>query len=212
MANSGPNIMVPLPHGFYYRPQKRREVPRRLLDVCVSALALVLFTPVILGASLLIALEDGQPILFTQKRVGRFGKLFVIYKLRTMRVDVCSDAVKPADSSDSRITAIGRYLRKLSIDELPQLLNVLRGDMSLVGPRPEMPFIVQRYEPWQQLRHLVPPGITGLWQVTSRKTIPLHKPEATAIDVAYIRNGSPITDCGILLRTAYSLLSPRGVH
>lgn len=175
-------------------------------------LAIVATSPIVVAAALLIKLEDGGPIFFSQRRVGRFGRLFPIYKLRTMRVDACSDAMKPNSSKDSRITSVGRILRKLSIDELPQLFNVLRGDMSLVGPRPEMPFIVNKYQPWQHLRHLETPGITGLWQVTSRKTIPLQHPKATALDLEYIRAGSPVRDLKILLRTVRSLLSTRGVH
>jgi lipopolysaccharide/colanic/teichoic acid biosynthesis glycosyltransferase len=128
-----------------------------------------------------------------------------------MRIDACKDAMKPNSSKDSRITRVGRILRKLSIDELPQLLNVLWGDMALVGPRPEMPFVVRKYEPWQHLRHLETPGITGLWQVTSRKTIPLQHPKATALDLEYIRAGSPTRDLRMLLRTVRSLFSTRGV-
>jgi lipopolysaccharide/colanic/teichoic acid biosynthesis glycosyltransferase len=129
-----------------------------------------------------------------------------------MRVSECNDALKPATSGDLRITRVGKYLRQLSIDELPQLLNVVRGDMALVGPRPEMPFLVHRYEPWQQLRHLVTPGITGLWQVTGRRSIPLQRPEATAIDLEYIRKSSLALDLSLLFKTAFSLLSSRGIN
>jgi len=200
------------PFGFAYRPRPEYHVARRVLGVAVAMLAIVATSPIVVTAALLIKLEDGGPIFFSQRRVGRFGRLFPIYKLRTMRVDACSDAMKPDSSKDARITSVGRVLRKLSIDELPQLYNVLRGDMSLVGPRPEMPFIVSKYQPWQHLRHLETPGITGLWQVTSRKTIPLQHPKATALDLDYIRAGSPMRDLRILLRTVRSLLSTRGVH
>jgi lipopolysaccharide/colanic/teichoic acid biosynthesis glycosyltransferase len=199
------------PFGFAYRPQLGYAFARRVLGIAVASLAIVATSPIVMTAAVLIKLEDGGPIFFSQRRVGRFGKLFPIYKLRTMRIDACKDAMKPNSSKDSRITRVGRILRKLSIDELPQLLNVLWGDMALVGPRPEMPFVVRKYEPWQHLRHLETPGITGLWQVTSRKTIPLQHPKATALDLEYIRAGSPTRDLRMLLRTVRSLFSTRGV-
>ncbi len=202
----------PAPHGFTYRPKRAHELARRALDLTVGSIALLVALPVMAIAAVLIKLDDGGPILFCQRRVGRYGKLFVIYKFRTMRSDSCSDALKPATTTDSRVTRVGRYLRKLSIDELPQLFNVLRGDMALVGPRPEMPFIVRQYQPWQHMRHLATPGITGLWQVTSRKTVPLQRPEATALDIEYIRTASMATDFSLLFRTVGSLLSTRGVH
>jgi lipopolysaccharide/colanic/teichoic acid biosynthesis glycosyltransferase len=200
------------PYGFVYQENNRHLVPRRILDCIASALVLVVVAPVILIAALAIVLEDGGPVLFTQMRVGRFGRLFPMYKLRTMRRTVCGDALKPSSGRDARITRVGRHLRRLSIDELPQLLNVLRGDMTLVGPRPEMPFLVRQYAPWQQLRHIATPGVTGLWQVTSRSTIPLHRPEATALDVEQISRGSLAQDGAILLRTVWSLLSAAGAR
>jgi len=203
---------VQSPLGFAYRDRPSYTVARRALGVAVALLMIVVTLPIVATAALLIKIEDGGPIFFSQRRVGRFGKLFTIYKLRTMRIDACSDGLKPASSKDTRITVVGRTLRKLSIDELPQLYNVLRGDMCLVGPRPEMPFIVSKYEPWQHLRHLETPGITGLWQVTSRKTIPLQHPKATVLDLDYIRAGSPARDLRILVRTVRSLFSTRGVH
>jgi lipopolysaccharide/colanic/teichoic acid biosynthesis glycosyltransferase len=111
-----------------------------------------------------------------------------------------------------RISNVGRVLRRLSIDELPQFFNVLRGDMTLVGPRPEMPFIVRQYQPWQQLRHLAVPGLTGLWQVTVRSKVPLHMPEATAIDLRYILSISPKVDLSIICRTFTALLFPQGAY
>ena len=200
------------PYGFVYRQNRHYLIPRRILDCIVSAVALTVFAPVILAAALAIVLEDGGSPLFTQMRVGRFGRLFRMYKLRTMRRTGCGDALKPAHGRDARITNVGRSLRRLSIDELPQLVNVLRGDMTLVGPRPEMPFLVRQYVPWQQLRHIETPGVTGLWQVTCRSTIPLHRPEATALDVELISRGSLARDGAILLRTVWSLLSAAGAH
>jgi lipopolysaccharide/colanic/teichoic acid biosynthesis glycosyltransferase len=115
---------------------------RRIFDLAIASLALAAASPVLALAALAIRLEDGGPILFRQKRVGQFGRLFTIYKLRTMRTAACGDALSPDKPGDVRITRIGRLLRKASIDELPQLVNVLRGEMAIVGPRPEMPFVV----------------------------------------------------------------------
>lgn len=201
-----------VPYGFSYRENKQYRAAARSLDIVVSLAALAISAPVLGMAALAIKLEDGGPVFFVQSRVGRFGRLFQIIKLRTMRNTACADALKPSDGRDPRITNVGRYLRKLSIDELPQLLNVLRGEMTLVGPRPEMPFLVRRYESWQQLRHLVTPGITGLWQVTCRSTIALQRPEATAIDVEYISVGSLGADLRIIFRTFSSLVSTKGAH
>jgi lipopolysaccharide/colanic/teichoic acid biosynthesis glycosyltransferase len=186
---------------------------RRIFDFCVALLALIAVSPVLLIAALAIQLEDGGPIFFSQKRVGRFGRLFTMYKLRTMGIAVCGDALSPTHGNDVRVTGVGRILRKTSIDELPQLFNVLNGSMALVGPRPEMPFVVrQKYENWQHLRHLATPGVTGLWQATCRSSIALHKPEATMIDLEYIAKASPLTDGKIILRTVHSLISTRGAY
>jgi lipopolysaccharide/colanic/teichoic acid biosynthesis glycosyltransferase len=185
---------------------------RRLFDLTVASVALAAATPVLLLASIAIALDDGGPILFRQQRVGRYGKLFVMYKLRTMRTSACGDALKPTSGADARVTRVGRFLRKASIDELPQLFNVLRGEMAIVGPRPEMPLLVRKYERWQHLRHLAKPGVTGLWQITCRSSIPLHQPEATHIDLEYIRTASAMTDGLIVLRTFRALVSARGAY
>jgi len=188
--------------GYAYR--------QRAFDLAIATAALAVAGPVLGCAALAIWLEDRGTPLFTQYRVGQYGRLFKIYKLRTMKLDDCTDAVAPSGSKDSRITRVGRWLRKSSIDELPQLFNVFRGDMALVGPRPEMPFIVNQYEPWQHCRHLRKPGITGLWQVSVRKQIPLHDPDATKIDLEYVRIASTRTDSKIILRTFAALLRPQG--
>lgn len=188
---------------------RRRQ---RTFDLVVAILVLLLAAPVLALAAAAIRLEDGGPVLFKQKRVGRFGRLFTIYKLRTMRTSECRDSFSPTADGDKRVTHVGYWLRKTSIDELPQFFNVLRGDMAIVGPRPEMPFIVQRYEPWQHLRHLAKPGITGLWQVTCRSQIPLHQPDATKIDLAYIRAASTDIDRTIVLRTFSAIFSTEGAY
>jgi lipopolysaccharide/colanic/teichoic acid biosynthesis glycosyltransferase len=200
------------PPEFLYRENHGYRRIARAVDVIVAALALTVSTPILAVAAFAIKAEDGGPVFFVQKRVGRFGRLFDVYKLRTMRTQACGDELSPTQSRDSRITSIGRHLRRLSIDELPQLFNVLRGDMTLVGPRPEMPFVVRQYEPWQQLRHMVTPGITGLWQVECRSVVPLHRPEATALDLKYIRSASPLTDGAILFKTVRAILSSHGAY
>lgn len=195
---------------FLFRHHRGAECARRSLDLLMACVALALLWPVLLLAALAIALDDPGPILFRQSRVGRYGRLFVIYKLRTMRVERCTDSLKPRSGSDPRITRIGRVLRQTSIDELPQLFNVIAGHMSIVGPRPEMPFVVRRYEQWQHLRYLVKPGITGLWQTTCRSTVPLELPEATRIDLDYVRRASVGTDALIIARTFVTCVSARG--
>jgi lipopolysaccharide/colanic/teichoic acid biosynthesis glycosyltransferase len=185
---------------------------RRLFDIVGASILLVVAAPILLVASILILLEDGRPIFFSQRRVGRFGRLFVIHKLRTMRRDKCVDSHSPTTGHDPRITRVGQWLRRTSIDELPQLINIIRGEMAFVGPRPEMPFVVRDYRAWQHLRHLVTPGVTGFWQTTCRSTVPLHLPEATMLDLEYIREASHSTDAVVLVKTVRRLLSTEGAY
>ena len=195
-----------------YRENRSMRRVRRVVDVVLALTFLLLVTPIVALAAIAILIEDGRPVFFTQRRVGRFERLFVMYKLRTMKKALCGDDPSPTSAADDRITRVGRVLRKTSIDEIPQLLNVLRGEMSIVGPRPEMGIILRRYETWQHLRHLVDPGITCIWQSTVRSTIPLDWPQATALDLDYIRRASPLLDGAILWRTVNSLVSPKGAY
>lgn len=197
------------PHLIYRENPHTRRV-RRIVDVTLAACLLALALPVMALAALAILAEDGGPVLFSQRRAGRFERMFTIYKLRTMKRDRCVDSPSPTSRADDRITAVGRFIRKTSIDELPQLFNVLLGQMSLIGPRPEMALIMRRYQKWQHLRHLVAPGITCIWQTTCRKTVPLDRPEATALDLDYIRRASPALDGLLLLRTVATLVFPKG--
>ncbi|GAC1615276.1 MAG: hypothetical protein NVS4B5_04840 [Vulcanimicrobiaceae bacterium] len=198
------------PHSFSYRHRPTQRSIRRTFDIVLASMSLPIVIPILTVACAAIALEDGPPFFFRQRRVGRFERTFTIFKLRTMRKDLCGDEVKPASGRDPRITRVGAILRKLSVDEVPQLFNVLRGDMTLVGPRPEMPFVVQRYERWQHLRHLVTPGLTCLWQTTCRSTVPLHHPEATALDLTYIRTQNFALDVRLLGSTVASVLGTKG--
>jgi len=164
------------------------------------ALVLVLMLwPVGLAIAIAIKLDDGGPILFAQQRIGKRGRLFTIYKFRTMAVEAPTYEVHP-DDGDSRITPVGRLLRKLSLDELPQLINVARGEMRIVGPRPEMPFIVSKYTEEQKARLRIKPGITGLWQVSPHRNDPIH--EHLEYDLAYIAHRGPILDLALVIATA----------
>lgn len=195
-----------------YRPNPAAYRVRRAVDIVLALGLLSVAAPVMAAASLAILLEDGGPVVFKQRRAGRFERTFTIYKLRTMRKADCADRQSPTNGGDPRITLVGRFLRKASIDELPQLFNVVRGDMSLIGPRPEMPLIIGRYEHWQHLRHLVTPGITCIWQATCRSRIPLDHPEATRLDIDYIRRASPALDGSLLVRTFLSVVLQRGAY
>jgi lipopolysaccharide/colanic/teichoic acid biosynthesis glycosyltransferase len=195
-----------------FRERLSYRIARRWIDAALALFGLLVTAPVMCVAAIGIVCEDGGPILFKQKRIGRFERPFTMYKLRTMRKTKCVDGFSPSSGNDPRITKVGAWLRKTSIDELPQLWNVVRGDMALVGPRPEMPFIVEAYEPWQHLRHLMTPGITGLWQVTCRSRVPLHSPEAIALDLQYVRESSAVTDLRILCQTVRAVLGAQGAY
>jgi lipopolysaccharide/colanic/teichoic acid biosynthesis glycosyltransferase len=174
---------------------------KRIVDICVSSILLIILSPIFLLIALLIRLTSLGPALFVQRRVGRDGVLFRMYKFRSMSSRARPYECSPKTSHDPRITAIGRFLRRCSLDELPQLLNVFLGHMSLVGPRPEMPFIVRRYNPRQQRRLEVTPGITGLWQLSGDRAYPIH--ENLHHDFSYIRRRSLSLDLAILIHTFF---------
>jgi len=184
------------------------EPLKRVFDLLGVLTLLVPAVPLMLWCAWRIRSTSPGPALFKQQRVGRGGKLFEMYKFRTMLADTEPYAVAPHERADARVTAYGRWLRTTSIDELPQLLNVLKGEMSLVGPRPEMPFIVDTYDEWQRRRLEVKPGITGLWQILGRKDLPMH--ENLQYDFYYMRNRSLALDASILIRTAGAVLFRRG--
>lgn len=184
------------------------EAAKRAADIAVGACGLVLCLPVFAVIAAAVKMESPGPVMFAQQRVGRGGRHFTMYKFRTMQTDADVYAVAPNDVHDPRVTRCGRVLRRLSLDELPQLANILRGDMSLVGPRPEMPFLVERYEPWQRRRLAVRPGLTCLWQVVGRKELPLHS--HLEYDLYYLRHRGWMLDLLILLRTVPAVLQRRG--
>ncbi len=185
-----------------------QAVLKRALDIVVASTLLLLFAPVMLVIAIAIRLDSRGPALFKQVRVGQHGKLFEMYKFRTMHVDADPYAPAPTDPNDPRITRIGRWLRRYSLDEFPQLINVLKGEMSMVGPRPEMPFLVEQYEEWQRRRLDVKPGVTGLWQIVGRKNLPLAL--NLEYDFYYIKNQSLFFDLVILLKTIPAVIFGKG--
>lgn len=194
---------------------------KRAVDLIIAIAATLVFLPLWILITLLIKLDSRGPIFYKQERVGMDGRVFLFYKFRTMRPDADDashrefqrsyiagqSAVKPASDGrpiyklqgDPRITRVGRWLRRLSLDELPQILNVLRGDMSVVGPRPPIPYEVESYELWHRKRLDMKPGITGLWQVSGRNRLPFD--EMVRLDLFYIENWSLLLDLKIILKT-----------
>lgn len=183
---------------------------KRLFDVVSSGLALIALSPLFPYLAWRIRRDSRGPALFTQERVGKDGKKFLLYKFRTMYTDAKQYANSPRSEDDPRITPFGKTLRRYSLDELPQLLNILHGEMSVVGPRPEMPFIVETYAPWQKARLRAMPGLTGLWQVLGRKDLPLE--ENLEYDIYYVFNQSFFFDCAIILKTVPHLVLPKGAY
>mgnify|MGYP005844404931 FL=1 len=194
---------------------------KRLMDLAIAGTVLLFVWPIMLAVAIAIKLEDGGPIFYRGPRVGENGRLFHMLKFRSMVVnaDQLQHIVTQTDESgnlifkganDPRITRIGRLIRRTSIDELPQLFNVLRGDMSLVGPRPELPWLVDSYEPWQRKRFAVPQGITGWWQINGRSDNPMHL--HTDQDLYYIQHYSLWLDILILWRTVGVVLRGRGAY
>jgi lipopolysaccharide/colanic/teichoic acid biosynthesis glycosyltransferase len=178
----------------------------RAADVVGASLGLVLASPVLATAALAIKLEDGGPVLYRQQRVGHRGEDFDLLKLRTMVVDAEKQGAGFAvNRGDPRITRTGRLLRRLSLDELPQLWNIIRGDMSLVGPRPTLRYQVEQYTPRQRRRLDVKPGLTGWAQVNGRTKLPWD--ERIELDVWYVEHRSPLVDLKILLRTPLALFT-----
>ncbi len=206
------------------------RILKRTFDLIFAALAILLLLPLWLLIALLIKLDSKGPVFYTQERVGMDGRLFLLYKFRTMQANADAELhreyqrafiagraeanlgneTKPTYKllSDPRITRIGKLLRRTSLDEVPQLLNVLSGDMSLVGPRPPIPYEVEAYELWHRKRLDMKPGLTGLWQVSGRNRLPFE--EMVRLDLFYIENWSLLLDLKIILRTGFVMLAGEG--
>jgi lipopolysaccharide/colanic/teichoic acid biosynthesis glycosyltransferase len=211
-----------------------KKAVKRLMDIIFSLILLVVFSPVLVLIAVLIKLDSKGPAIFTQMRIGverrtrnqdtqwdeelwelddRFrdrrmknlrGKPFKIYKFRSMDTKAPKYARSPSSVKDSRLTRIGRFLRQSSLDELPQLFNVLKGEMSLVGPRPEMPFLVVEYNDFHAIRLQMKPGITGLWQLYGRRDVPIH--QNLNYDLEYIRNWSLALDVEVMIKTVWAVI------
>lgn len=211
------------------RPAALTSVTKRVLDVILAIILIALTSPILLVAALLIKVTSPGPILFRQERIGVSGVPFTCYKFRTMHHGASDQAhrslvlgmlISGATSADGgdgqpyklngdhRVIPVGRWMRRSSIDELPQLINVLRGEMSIVGPRPPVPYEVDGYEEWQMERLTVRPGITGLWQVSGRNRLTYN--EMCVLDIAYLRNWSVATDLRIMLSTPWVMFIDGG--
>jgi exopolysaccharide biosynthesis polyprenyl glycosylphosphotransferase len=206
------------------------RILKRTFDILLAMLAIVLLSPLWLLLALLIKLDSRGPIFYTQERVGMDGRLFLLYKFRTMVADAdpelhreyqrafiagraeanVGNAQKPTYKlfADPRITRVGKLLRRTSLDEVPQLFNVLMGDMSVVGPRPPIPYEVEAYELWHRKRLDMKPGLTGLWQVSGRNRLPFE--EMVRLDLFYIENWSLLLDLKIILRTGFVMIGREG--
>lgn len=194
---------------------------KRLFDLTVGGLIVALSLPILGLIALVIKLDSSGPVIFRQQRVGENGRLFGMYKFRSM-IDGAEELQEQVNEvngdgqlihkkpNDPRVTRVGRFLRHTSIDELPQLFNVLKGEMSLVGPRPELPWLVGLYEPWQHKRFAVPQGMTGWWQVNGRSDKPMHL--HTEDDLYYVQNYSLWMDIYILLKTPWVVMRGKGAY
>ena len=203
------------------RERLAKDVACRALDLVAAVALVLLLAPLLLLLALIIKLDSPGPVLFRQPRVGRGRRHFLVAKFRTMQHGADHDVHRdymlaliesgtpaPKLAGDARVTRFGAFLRRTSLDELPQLWNVLRGEMSLVGPRPPIPYEVDHYPPHWFERFLVKPGVTGLWQVSGRSEVSLE--EMIELDVDYARRRSVLLNVWILLRTIPAVLSHRG--
>ena len=206
------------------------RILKRSSDLLISVMAILLLSPLWLLLALLIKLDSRGAIFYAQERVGMDGRLFLLYKFRTMKAGAdatvhreyqrafiagraeanLGDNHKPTYklASDERITRVGKWLRRTSLDEVPQLFNVLMGDMSIVGPRPPIPYEVEAYELWHRKRLDMKPGLTGLWQVSGRNRLPFE--EMVRLDLFYIENWSLLLNLKIILRTGFVMIAGEG--
>ncbi|WP_188656113.1 sugar transferase [Pontibacillus salipaludis] len=189
---------------------------KRLIDILGSIIGIILISPIIIIISILIKVSSSGPVFFRQRRLGKNGQVFKIIKFRTMIVDAekKGDGLTVKNESDNRITNVGRFLRATSLDELPQLFNVIRGQMSLVGPRPPVTYFpykgYENYPHWAKKRFMMNPGVTGLTQVTVRNSVSWN--ERIEVDNNYIDNFNVVLDIKILLRTIFKLFKNENIY
>jgi len=206
---------------FVVERKRTFDIFKRFMDIAVASLILLLVLPVIPVIVILIKLDSPGHVLFRQKRVGKDGREFDFFKFRSMHqgAENVIASLRPLSGvdgpvfklkEDPRITGTGRFLRRSSLDELPQLLNVLKGDMSVVGPRPNLPSEVSQYLPWQKRRLDVTPGITCYWQIAGRSHIGFQ--EWMRLDLEYIRSRSLVTDIKIMLKTIPAVIARKGAY
>lgn len=201
--------------------QNRYEKIKRFFDICLSAVALVVLSPLLLVIAILIYLEDKGPVIYSQTRIGKDGRAFKLYKFRSMCVDAderLRDLQKLNERDgpvfkirdDPRVTKIGKFIRKTCIDELPQLVNIIKGDMSIVGPRPPLPNEVEQYNSYQKQRLLVVPGLTCYWQIQKGEETTFD--EWVELDLKYIKERSILLDFRLILLTFKVILSGKGAE
>ena len=194
---------------------------KRVIDVAFSLVAVIVFAPLMIAVAVAVKVSSPGPVLFRQERVGLNGRAFRVMKFRSMGADAEREVAELMEQNggyrpfykircDPRVTAVGKFLRRTSIDELPQFFNVLRGHMSIVGPRPQVRAEVDQYETAHYRRLSVKPGITGLWQVSGRSDLPWHR--AVRLDVRYVDEWSLAKDLSIMARTVKVVLSSRGAY
>lgn len=214
--------ILPLVDQKVLNSKKGTFVFKRMVDVVGGSVGLVIASPIILGIAIAMKREEPNgPIIFSQTRIGKNGKPFKMYKIRSMCIDaeakletlLAKNEIQGAMfkmKDDPRVTKVGKFIRKTSIDELPQLWNVVKGEMSLVGPRPPLPREVKTYSSYDKQRLLVKPGCTGLWQVSGRNDV--HFKDMVALDVAYIQDMSISNEIKIIFKTVWIMLNPNGAY
>ena len=194
------------------------DISKRTLDIIASIIGLILLSPIIAVVAILIKLESEGPIIFSQKRIGLNGKEFKMYKFRSMvqNAEELKEKLKKQNEmsgpmfkmkNDPRVTKVGKFIRKTSIDELPQLINVLKGDMSLVGPRPSLPKEVKEFKPWMLRRLEVKPGLTCYWQVSGRNNIDFE--DWMKLDIKYVEERNFFTDIKLIFKTVFVLFGDK---
>ena len=211
----------PAPYDVEIADSPGYRAAKRAFDLIVGSVILVLLLPIIPLIALMIRLDSPGPVFYRQRRVGRGGREFDFYKFRSMYADADRrlEALRELNDTDGpvfkmrddpRVTSVGRFLRRSSLDEIPQIFNVLRGDMSIVGPRPPLPREVERYRPWHRRRLEVKPGITCLWQISGRSHIGFE--EWMRLDMEYLRTRSVLTDLRIFVLTLPAVIARRGAY